>query len=186
MRLRIVVAALATLVLPSVAAAHGTGHQAGFISTVSSIQPPVPGLFLSVVGRDQLLSVRNWSGKPVVLLDGNGHSFLRFAANRVERRQGQRWRTVKVGTSYAWHEPRIHTTGPPPKTDGLVRNWQIRGSADGKAFVIDGFLGYRAPAGTSDGNGAQWAVPVAVAAGAIALAALALTHRRRRGESEAS
>jgi hypothetical protein len=172
------------LAFPALCAAHGTGHQEGFRSTVSGIEPAVPGLLVSVVGGDQLLSVRNWSGRRVVLLGADGRPFLRFSGNRVERRTDGRWELVKQGSSYAFHDPRIHVVGPPPERSGLVRNWRVAGIANGRPFAIKGFLGYSGPAApTDDGGLPAWAPVAAAGVGVLALAALALAHRRRRGES---
>jgi hypothetical protein len=178
------VACALALACPAASAAHGTGHADGFRSTVSGIGPAVPGLLVSVVGGDQLLSIRNWSGRSVTLLAADGRPFLRFSANRVERRADGRWELVKQGSSYAFHDSRIHVVGPPPDRSGFVRDWRVRGIADGRPFVIEGFLGYQAPAAPADADGLPaWAPVAAAGVGVLAVAALALAHRRRRGES---
>lgn len=173
-----------SLLLPAVAAAHGGGHRDGFLSTVSGIDPAVPGLLATVVGGDQLLSVRNWSGKTVVLHGPDGRPFMRFSENRVERREANGWELLRRGTSYAYHDPRLHYVGRLPESSGVVRNWHVRGTADGEQFAIDGFLGYRAPVEEAEAEGTPaWVPAVAVGLSVIALAALALTLRSRRGES---
>jgi hypothetical protein len=180
------VACALALACPAASAAHGTGHEDGFRSTVSEIEPPVPGLLASVVGGDQLLAIRNWSGRTVTLLGADGRPFLRFSANRVERRTDGRWELVKRGSSYAFHDSRIHVVGPPPERSGVVRDWRVPGIANGGPFSIEGFLGYRAPAApppADDGGLPTWAPVAAAGVGVLAVAALALAHRRRRGES---
>ena len=173
-----------SLFLPAVALAHGGGHRDGFLSTVAGIDPIVLGLLATVVGGDQLLSVRNWSGKTVVLHGPDGRPFMRFADNRVERREAGGWQLLRRGTSYAYHDPRLHHVGPLPERSGVVRNWHVRGTADGEPFAIDGFLGYRAPVEKTEAEGKPaWVPAVAVGLSVIALAALALTLRSRRGES---
>jgi hypothetical protein len=172
------------LACPAAGAAHGTGHEEGFLSTVSGIEPPVPGLLASVVGGDQLLSIRNWSGRSVVLLGADGQPYLRFSGNRVERRTNGGWGLVKLGSSYAFHDSRIHAVGPPPERSGVVHNWRVMGTANGRPFAIEGFLGYRAPAAPPDDGGLPaWAPVAAAGVGVLAVVALALAHRRRRGES---
>jgi hypothetical protein len=172
------------LACPAASAAHGSGHEDGFLSTVSGIEPPVPGLLASVVGGDQLLSIRNWSGRSVVLLGADGRPYLRFADNRVERHTGEEWELVKRGSSYAFHDSRIHVVGPPPERSGVVRNWRVAGTANGRPFAIKGFLGYKAPdAPADDGGPPAWAPVAAAGVGVLAVVALALAHRRRRGES---
>lgn len=179
---------LAVLACAPATNAHPGAPGTGFQSRVSLIRPAVPGLFVDVLGGDELLSVRNWSPKTVVLHDPNGRPFLRLDNNVVSRDDGAGWRVVERGRSYAWHDPRIHATGPPPEREGLVRNWRISGAADGKPFTIVGFLGYRPPPGaTEDGDGGLpvWAIALAAAGGAFVLAAaLALPLRRREGGDE--
>jgi hypothetical protein len=180
----LLVASALALACPAASAAHGTGHEEGFLSTVSGMEPAVPGLLVSVVGGDQLLSIRNWSGRHVVLLGADRRPFLRFSDNRVERGTDGRWELVKRGSSYAFHDSRIHVVGPPPERSGLVREWRVPGVANGRPFAIKGFVGYRAPAAPADAGGLPaWAPVAAAGVGVLAVAALALAHRRRRGES---
>jgi hypothetical protein len=180
--------ALAGLVWAVAAAGHEGTPGTGFQSRVSLIRPLVPGLLVEVLGGDELLSVRNWSGKTVVLRGVDGRPFLRFSGDVVSRNEGAGWRVVGRGTSHVWHDPRIHATGPPPDREGLVRNWRIRGSADGSPFAIVGFLGYRPPPGAEgdcDAGLPAWAIVLAGAGGALVVAAaLALPLRRREGENE--
>jgi hypothetical protein len=183
--------ALAGLVCAATAPTHEDTPGTGFQSRVSLIEPLVPGLLAEVLGGDELLSVRNWSGKTVVLRGADGRPFLRFSGNVVSRNDGAGWRVVERGTSHVWHDPRIHATGPPPDREGLVRNWRIRGTADGKPFAIVGFLGYRPPQRAPAAKGfprtaaavAGLTALVAVAAGLVILRERAL---RRPPAAESS
>jgi hypothetical protein len=149
--------------------AHGGGTHTGFQSRVSVIEPFLPGLLVEVLGGHERLSVTNLTEKQVVILDERGEQLV----------------SIDPGGTRAWAEPRIGSTEEPPEEEGLIRNWQIRGSADGEPFVIRGFLGYRPPAQaaaeTADGGAPTWAIVVAGVAGALVVAAALAVPLLRRG-----
>ena len=163
---------------------HGDDAVEGFRSTVSGIRPAVPGLLVRVLEGDTL-SVRNWSGKSVIVTGPDDDPLFRFERNAVYRRNGEAWRLVKRGSSHAWHDRRVHMAGPAPLRSGFVSRFAIGGTADGAPFVIAGFIGYRAPATEEREAGLPaWAVVSVVVLGAVLLAALALPLLvRREGES---
>jgi hypothetical protein len=172
--MRPLLAALAcSLAFAAGASGHTNGSHTGFVSTVSGIQPQLPGLLVQVIGGHERLSVRNWTQKTVIVFGADGRAVA----------------TLAPGESRVWADTRIGASGPPPKREELVRRWRIPGEADGEPFEIGGFLGYRPPAGaSSSGNAALpvWAVALASAGGALVLAAaLALPLLRRKGEGEA-
>jgi hypothetical protein len=177
-----VVAAFAALAVAGGAGAHGDPSRTGFVSTVSSIEPAVPGLLAQILPGN-LLSVRNWSGKTVVLDGPDGEPLVRFAGAEVHERDRAGWRLVRRGTSHAWHDPRIHWTGPAPERSGLVTRWRITGTADGRPFAVAGFIGYTATAADAEGL-SKLAVAGLAAGAAVALCALALPLVRRKGEGE--
>jgi hypothetical protein len=162
-RLVLLCAALA-LVASMRASGHEGGTHSGFAARVSVIDPFLPGLLVTVVGGHEQLSVTNLTEKNVVILDDVHRPFVHIAPGRTE----------------VWSEPRIGANEQPPETDGLVRNWRIAGTADGEPFQIVGFLGYRAPQETDDGDGSSL-LPYAVVltVGGVAVAALLLVGRRR-------
>ncbi len=167
-RMRALAASLAALALAAGASAHPTGTHVGFVSTVSGIEPQLPGLLVTVIGGHERLSVRNLTQKRVVVLDESDRPAVELAP----------------GESGSWSDPRIGSSEPPPDEEGLVRRWRIRGTADGEPFEIAGFLGYRPPPAAEGAGLPAWAVVLAGGAGALALAAaLALPLRRREGES---
>ena len=100
------------------------------------------------------------------------------------------WRRVARGVTYEWHDHRIHWTAPEPPEgvrdhpDRIQRifNWRVPGRADGKHFVINGFLGY-APdrvASKDDGGAATWLLVLAgLGAAALLLAAVLGVGARR-------
>jgi hypothetical protein len=101
-----------------------------------------------------------------VILDDADKPFVRIAPGRTK----------------VWSEPRIGATEEPPEEEGLVRNWRIRGTADGEPFQIRGFLGYRPPPGeTEQERSGLTALAIVLAVGALAVGAL-VALRLRRGE----
>lgn len=152
--------------LPGASWAHGQ-HYEGFVSTISEIDPPLPGLLANVLDGDRRLSLENLTQETVVILDRHGRPFVR----------------LRPGQHRSWHEPRIHSAGPPPRRSGLVRRWKIPGRAGGEPFVIEGYLGYAAPAAPPASQGTNAGVIAAVVViTLVLLAALALPLVRRKGE----
>ena len=168
-RLVLLGAASAGLACAGSAWAHEGGGHTRFVATVSTIDPPQLGLLVNVLGGHERLSVRNLTKKTVVIFGEDGRPKLRLAPGR----------------SGSMADPRIGSTGPPPETGELVKNWHIPGEANGKPFEILGFLGYRAPPGEEQGDWLPaWAIALVIAGGGIVLtAALALPLRRREDES---
>ena len=160
----------AMLLTATSARAHPTGPHTGFQSTVSYIEPQLPGLLVRVLGGHEQLTVENLTQKNVVILDERGRPVVR----------------IPPGRTRIWSEPRIGSAEPPPERGGLVRNWRIPGTADGRPFAIVGFLGYRPPASESnDGDLPMWAIATGAGVSVlIAATALALPFWRREGEGE--
>ena len=165
-----VVPLVAALIVAPVGVAHPTGTHTGFVSTVSGIHPPQPGLIVSVFGGHERLSVRNFTRENVVLFGQNGDPVLR----------------LEPGAARAIADPRIGSTGPPPDEGEFIKDWRIVGTANGERFEIVGFLGYRPPAGATaaqDDGLPAWAIAVALVAGTLVLgAALALPLWLRKDE----
>lgn len=175
------------LLLAADASPHGTAPGAGFRSTVSGIQPNVPGLLVRVLDGDKL-SVRNWSGQDVVVEGSDGRALYRFAGGEVSRRTQAGWKVVRRGDSHTWHDSRVHWSGPEPQRSGVVDRFEIPGTAGTTSFVISGFIGYRAPGVSvgSDSGIPTWGIVALVAIGAALLLGLALTPvLRREGEAAA-
>jgi len=151
-------------------------------------------LTATVLGGDQLLSVRNWSNRTVVVFGADGRPTYRLDTDGVSRRVGAEWHLVKRGTSVTWHDPRIHwqTADPPaavaraPDQAHRIASWRIPATADGKRVVIHGSLGWvpgptASPAGDSGGTNTPGAlVVVLVLGGAAALGVVTLARTRRR------
>jgi hypothetical protein len=97
------------------------------------------------------------------------------------------WKRIAGGTSYGWHDPRVRWTGRQapeavrrhPEQAHLLRAWRVRGSADGKPFVIRGLLGYAPPPATTTSD-SRWPTWLAGALGGVAAAGLAFLVLRGR------
>jgi hypothetical protein len=181
-RIAALCALAAALASGGTAWAHEQAPEAGFRSTVSGIEPRIPGLRVDVLDSGTL-TVRNWSGKDVVVDGHDGEPLYRFDGRAVYRRAGRGWTMLERGTSYGWHDPRVHWGGPVPERSGRVGEFRIGGNAGDVPFTISGFIGYRAPASSeTEGRPSSWPA-IAVAGGAFLLAALVLPRvRRREGE----
>jgi hypothetical protein len=198
----------AVLAVAPAASGHGGTRSVGYVSTFSYLDPNVLGVSINVFGSKNTISLTNYSGKTVVVEGRAGEPYLRFAPGHVDEnvrapttflngsrqapaaaRPGARprWRKVARGSSYAWHDHRIVWTGtqPPPvvrqapEVPHLVFRWAIPASADGRRFLIRGFLGWAPPPKEKRGTN-WWAVAAAAGGGTVALATLALGLRARR------
>jgi hypothetical protein len=135
------VAALAALVLCPAAAGH-TGGGRGYESTPHGFRPRLPGVYVSVLERDDRLWLENDSGKAAVVLGYDGEPYLRFAPDGVYRNArspatylnedryakvelparadvhaSPQWVKVTGKRAWDWHDHRIHwmSTVPPPR-----------------------------------------------------------------------
>lgn len=101
-----------------------------------------------------------------------------------------RWRKVAAaGASFIWHDHRIHWTGaeaPPivqaaPDEIHRIFRWRIPARADGKNFVVAGFLGYApTPQIENDDGISAWLVAAIVGTTLVAAVALGAGARRAR------
>jgi hypothetical protein len=168
----LVLAACAAAVLsvaPS-AQAHRTGAHSGLISTVSYVDPLVPGLLVRVLDGHVRLSVANLTKQDVYILDGRGR--------RVQH--------VPAGRTRVWREARVGANETKPEREGLIRYWRVPGKVGEKRFQIIGFLGYRTPGGAaaSDDGMPRWLIILGALGGAALLAgALAFPLVVRRSEA---
>ncbi len=206
---------LAAVAAP-VATAHRGQHVEGYTSTLSGLEPNVLGIFVNVIGGDDRLRLANYSGEQILVLGYAGEPYLRFekkgvyenfrspnayldrfryppgeAPTTADPRAPPRWVKVADGTTFEWHDHRIHwrSHDPPPAVKDepdkvhLLFNWRVPGRAEGKPFLVKGFLGYSPPPKTDDDRG--WVVPTAAGVGAAALAALGVGLWARRARRRA-
>src|SRR5919197_5470506 len=133
----------AALVAVPAALAHGPGEKPvpGYSSKVLSISPALPGLKASVEDGDEELELVNGTGKTILVYGYAHEPYLRIGPNGVFENQlspatylnqdryaktklpanaspkaAPKWRRVAGGSTYRWHDHRIHwmSTVPPP------------------------------------------------------------------------
>ena len=148
---------------PAPAGAHEPGQptHTGYVARVTSVEPLVLGLRAQATAGDEIL-VNNLTPAPVVILDRAGGPLVR----------------IPTGESRSWHDDRVvHRGDPPPPVAGapesdprFVKNWMISGRTRGRAFTIEGFLGWVPPPDADDG-GTSPLVLVGAGLGLLALTA---------------
>ena len=161
---------VAAAVLAPIAFGHGPGAtESGYVSNVSDIRPAILGLEARVLGGQDRLFVRNWRRKRVVITSG-GRAVV-----------------IAPGASRTLHDHRIgwFFTEPPPVVrrdpgkSHYVRAWRVPGTADGRPFVIRGYLGYAPPSEAAEDD-RGWIVPAAIGAAGVGLLAGVVGARRMR------
>ena len=183
---------------------------ADVLSEIRGTRPATSGLELDVAGGDKFLSLRNDTGKQVIVMGYEDEPYLRFLPNRVVEENTRspskyanedryaltplppqanseatpKWRAVSRDGSYTWFDHRIHSMerGTPPQ----VKDESVRTKIfDWRVPMTVGSTQVAA-IGTlewvpQDDSGSSTGLFVALGAAAIlALAAIALLVTRRR------
>jgi hypothetical protein len=176
-------------------------------STITAIQPPVPGLALAVTRADGSLVLTNHTGKTVVVIGYAGEAYLRITPTGVDEnvaslsswlngrlpqppaqvnQQAPQWRHVSDQPTFTWHDYRTHWMGqqrPPvvaadPNHPHKVLDWTVPLTVAGEPVAVKGSLTWTGLTGLS-----TFAIALIVAGGTagVALAvALAVAVRRER------
>ncbi len=210
-RLLLILALLLCNAIP--AAAHGGGSPT-YQSVIQRVTP-ADGFSVTVVDRDDRLQLTRTGAGEVIVFGYEKEPYLRFADGGVFRNERSpatylnddrlgnvtvpatadpkaepEWKKVSVGSTYEWHDHRIHWMGtePPPAVQRnggqaqKVFDWSVPIAVAGTAGAIDGRLDYK-PAESN-----PW--PAIFVGGAVALllgaAGAALVRQRlRRGRTTA-
>jgi hypothetical protein len=176
-RLVLVVGLAGALLAPG-AQAHNATAKLGYRSTIRAVEPPMPGLKLKILYGDDQVALDNGTGKTIVIEGYGGEPYLRFGPDGIfvnvnspagylnQDRYGQSavptsatakarpdWEKLAGGTSWAWHDHRIHymsrTPIPAiqraPRRPHHVFDWKVPATEDGTPFVIAGSLDYKPP-----------------------------------------
>ena len=183
---------------PALAHSRPVPDSSYYRSTITAIQPPVPGLALAVTGVDGSLRLTNHTGKTVVVIGYTGEPYLRITPAGVDEnvaslslwlngrlprppaqasQQVPQWRHVRDQPTFTWHDYRTHWMGqqrPPvvaadPHHPHKVLDWTVPLTVDGKLVTVKGSLNWTGLIGLS-----TFAIALIVVAG-IAGAALAVT-----------
>ena len=139
MRRLVVLAALVAVTLAPGAEAHfGTG-KLGYHSTITGVDPRMPGLRFSILYGDDQVELKNRSGKTVIIKGYSGEPYLRFAPSGIyvnikspagflnqdryarvqvpksaSAKAKPQWEKLAGGDVWAWHDHRIHYMNPIP------------------------------------------------------------------------
>lgn len=181
---RLVVLVAGLLMLASTAPPSAQAH--GAVDPVASsysahIKAVPTGMTASVVDGDLRLWLRVPAGKTVEVLDYQGAPYLRFANGRVwanensemyyfnqtppespplnlKRNAPQRWLPVASGTSYQWHDGRLHAFALEAAAPGTsyVGPWRIPVLVNGRRSAVSGTLWYRG------GPSIMWLWPIVI------------------------
>lgn len=163
---------LALLGTAGPAAADG-GRPTSFESVVDSVRPATPGVRIEVAGGDAFLSVTARPGNEVLIPGYDGEPYLRIRRDGVVQRNlrspstylntsrtGQqnalpaaadssaapRWQATGGVGRVAWHDHRIHwmtSTVPEPGPGGLIQDWAVPMTVNGRSVMAEGRLLYR-------------------------------------------
>jgi hypothetical protein len=131
-------AVLAALLAPGAEAHFGTG-KLGYRSTITGVDPRMPGLKFKILYGDDQVWLDNRSGKTVIIKGYSGEPYLRFSPggiyvnikspagylnqDRYARVQvpksasasaKPKWEKLAGGDVWAWHDHRIHYMNPIP------------------------------------------------------------------------
>jgi hypothetical protein len=192
------------------AAAHN--NPKNYVTAIVSVEPRVPGLQVSVTSRSGYVTITNRTGRtvlvfgdehePYLMLTGSGawlnlRSPTRFtnqgtaparASEPVSASASPHWQEVAHGSTYRFHDARIHWTGKgmptvvsqDPNKPHLIKAWAIDLLVGGTPVTIRGTLRWQPSGGL--------AYVAFAAIGCCVLicfcVAIVLDHRRSRGEPD--
>ena len=130
----LLVAFLAAMWPGTAAFAHGLPDSSYYRSAITAIEPPTPGLVLTVTKAGESLTLTNHTGKTIVVIGYAGEDYLRITSTGVDEniaslssslngsliieglpqkqeqpnQQGTKWRHVSDQPAFTWHDHRIH------------------------------------------------------------------------------
>jgi hypothetical protein len=195
---------------PALAHSRPVPDSNNYRSTITAIQPPVPGLGLAVTGPNGALTLTNHTGKTVVVIGYAGEAYLRITPTGVDEnvaslsswlngrlpqppvqanQQVPQWRHVSDQPAFTWHDYRTHWMGqqrPPvvaadPHHPHKVLDWTVPLTVDGKPVAVKGSLSWTGLTGLSTFAIAM--IAVAGAAGVALAAAMAVVVRKQRDDT---
>jgi len=137
-RLVVLAALVAAILAPGAEAHFGTG-KLGYHSTITGVDPRMPGLRFSILYGDDQVELKNRSGKTVIIKGYSGEPYLRFAPSGIyvnikspagflnqdryarvqvpksaSAKAKPQWEKLAGGDVWAWHDHRIHYMNPIP------------------------------------------------------------------------
>jgi hypothetical protein len=198
------------MVSPALAHSRPLPDSSHYRSTITAIQPRVPGLALAVTGTDGSLRLTNHTGKTVVVIGYAGEAYLRITPSGVDEnvaslsswlngrlpqppasQQVPQWRHVSDQPTFTWHDYRTHWMGlqrPPvvaadPHHPHKVLDWTVPLTVDGKPVAVKGSLNWTGLSSLSTFVIAL--IAVACAAGVALAVAMVVAVRKERAGTRA-
>jgi len=198
---------------PALAHSRPVPDSSYYRSTISAIQPPVPGLTLAVTRADGSLRLTNHTGRTVVVIGYAGEPYLRITPSGVDEnvaslslwlngrlpqppaqanQQVPRWRHVSDQPTFTWHDYRTHWMGlqrPPvvaadPRHPHKVQDWTVPLTVGGERVTVKGSLNWTGLAGLS--TFAIALIAVGCVAGVALAVAMAVVIRKERADKRVS
>jgi hypothetical protein len=195
---------------PALAHTRPPPDSSHYRSTITAIQPPVPGLALAVTGAGGSLTLTNHTGKTVVVIGYAGEAYLRITPTGVDEnvaslsswlngrlpqppaqasQQAPQWRHVSDQPTFTWHDYRIHWMAqqrPPivaadPHHPHKVLDWTVPLTVDGGPVTVKGSLNWTGLSGLS--RFAIALIAVAGTVGAALVVALAVVARKGHADT---
>ncbi|MGW6278581.1 hypothetical protein [Kribbella sp. NPDC055071] len=186
------------------AAAHGGLPH--FASAITSVEPAVPGMHISVATDGRYLRITNPTRRTVIVLGYDQDQYLRITAHGVARNvhsptsyrneghavpadananAAPEWEEISTSSTAQFPDDRIRWTGPgrpavvdqAPNKLHLIRTWAIELLVDGTLVTINGTLSWH-PGSSPTSLVAFAAVCVALLVGVVVL--LLRDERRNR------
>jgi hypothetical protein len=195
---------------PALAHSRPVPDSNNYRSTITAIQPSVPGLALAVTRADGALTLTNHTGKTVVVIGYAGEAYLRITPTGVDEnvaslsswlngrlprppaqanQQVPRWRHVSDQPTFTWHDYRTHWMGqqrPPvvaadPHHPHKVLDWTVPLTVGGEPVTVKGSLNWIGLTGLS--TFAIALIAVAGTAGVALAVVMAIAVRKQRADA---
>jgi hypothetical protein len=186
----LLLSATVLLLTAAPALAHGRGSDASNYESTITADPGVEGLTWRIINSDEYLQLDNDGDAEVAVPGYSGEPYLRIGPDGVFRNRNSQatyvnedrfgdtvipsdidpggppdWEQVSGGSSYAWHDHRIHwmaSTDPPgvqtdPGSEQLVNSWTVPFEVDGSEHELAGELVW-----VPGGSPWAWLIPALV------------------------
>jgi hypothetical protein len=195
---------------PALAHSRPLPDSSHYRSTITAIQPRVPGLALAVTRADGSLTLTNHTGRTVVVIGYAGEPYLRITTTGVDENVASlsswlngrlpqppapasqrvpQWRHVSDRPTFIWHDYRTHWMGlqrPPvvaadPRHPHKVQDWTVPLTVGGEPVAVKGSLNWTGLTGLSTLAIALIAVAGTVGVG-LAVAMAVVVRKERAAE----
>lgn len=112
-----------------------------YLAQIETIYPNMPGLEIrATAGGGGELEIINRTAQEVMLLNEQGHPYVRLVSDGVYELIGTTWVKTKDAPVYYCHDPRIVYDGPAPvaRAPQVMKRWTITGQIGSQIFAVSG------------------------------------------------